>query len=78
VGNKVTLKAGLGYRPIDDILFRGTYSQGFRAPSINELYQGARQTSFQGSIPATAAPRRTRDCPAASACRPAIIRPIST
>ena len=51
VGNKVTLKAGLGYRPIDDILFRGTYSQGFRAPSINELYQGARQTSFQGVDP---------------------------
>ena len=51
VGNKVTLKAGLGYRPIDDVLFRGTYSQGFRAPSINELYQGARQTSFQGVDP---------------------------
>lgn len=51
VGNKVTLKAGLGYRPIEDILFRGTYSQGFRAPSINELYQGARQTSFQGVDP---------------------------
>lgn len=51
VGNKVTLKAGLGYRPIDAILFRGTYSQGFRAPSINELYQGARQTSFQGVDP---------------------------
>ncbi|WP_168453552.1 TonB-dependent receptor [Sphingopyxis microcysteis] len=51
VGNKVTLKAGLGYRPIEDILFRGTYSQGFRAPSILELYQGARQTSFQGADP---------------------------
>lgn len=51
VGNKVTLKAGVGYRPIEDILFRGTYSQGFRAPSILELYQGARQTSFQGSDP---------------------------
>ncbi|WP_194954663.1 TonB-dependent receptor [Sphingopyxis solisilvae] len=51
VGSKVTLKAGLGYRPIDDILLRGTYSQGFRAPSINELYQGARQTSFQGVDP---------------------------
>jgi len=51
VGNKVTLKAGVGYRPIEDILFRGTYSQGFRAPSILELYQGARQTSFQGNDP---------------------------
>ena len=51
VGSKVTLKAGLGNRPIQDILFRGTYSQGFRAPSILELYQGARQTSFQGTDP---------------------------
>ncbi|MFN3619706.1 MAG: TonB-dependent receptor [Sphingorhabdus sp.] len=51
VGSKVTLKAGVGYRPIRDILFRGTYSQGFRAPSILELYQGARQTSFQGTDP---------------------------
>ncbi|OWR01174.1 TonB-dependent receptor [Sphingopyxis witflariensis] len=51
VGNKATLKAGLGYRPINDILIRGTYSQGFRAPSILELYQGARQTSFQGNDP---------------------------
>lgn len=51
VGNKTTLKVGVGYRPIDDILFRGTYSQGFRAPSILELYQGARQTSFQGVDP---------------------------
>lgn len=51
VGHKVTMKAGAGYRPIEDILFRGTYSQGFRAPSILELYQGARQTNFQGIDP---------------------------
>ena len=51
VGNKTTLKAGVGYRPIEDILIRGTYSQGFRAPSILELYQGSRETSFQGTDP---------------------------
>lgn len=51
VGSKVTMKAGLGYRPIEDILIRGTYSQGFRAPSLLELYQGARQTNFQGIDP---------------------------
>lgn len=48
VGDATTLKAGAGWRPIDDILFRGSYSQGFRAPSILELFQGARETSFQG------------------------------
>ena len=49
VGGDSTLKAGLGWRPIQDILVRGTYAQGFRAPSILELYQGGRQTSFQGT-----------------------------
>ena len=51
VGGKATFKAGAGYRPIDGVLFRGTYAQGFRAPSILELYQGARETSFQGTDP---------------------------
>ncbi|WP_265312499.1 TonB-dependent receptor [Sphingomonas lycopersici] len=51
VGGKATFKGGLGYRPVEGVLLRGTYAQGFRAPSILELYQGARQTSFQGSDP---------------------------
>ncbi|PHY21534.1 TonB-dependent receptor [Caulobacter sp. BP25] len=51
VGGDSTLKAGVGWRPIQDILVRGTYAQGFRAPSILELYQGGRQTSFQGTDP---------------------------
>ncbi|WP_298671005.1 TonB-dependent receptor [uncultured Sphingomonas sp.] len=51
VGGKATFKGGAGYRPIEGVLLRGTYAQGFRAPSILELYQGARQTSFQGSDP---------------------------
>lgn len=51
VGGKATFKGGLGYRPIEGVLLRGTYAQGFRAPSILELYQGARQTSFQGTDP---------------------------
>lgn len=51
VGGDSTYKAGVGWRPIEDILVRGTYSQGFRAPSILELYQGGRQTSFQGTDP---------------------------
>ncbi|WP_205590063.1 TonB-dependent receptor [Sphingomonas paeninsulae] len=51
VGGKMTFKAGAGYRPFEGLLLRGTYAQGFRAPSILELYQGARQTSFQGNDP---------------------------
>ena len=38
-------KAGLEYRPIDDMLLRVSYAQGFRAPSITELF-GGRGDSF--------------------------------
>jgi len=31
------------------LLLRGTFSQGFRAPSLIELYTGARQTNLAGS-----------------------------
>jgi iron complex outermembrane receptor protein len=50
-GDKVTGKFGIAYRPIRDVLLRGTYSQGFRAPSILELYQGKRMTNFQAVDP---------------------------
>jgi outer membrane receptor protein involved in Fe transport len=46
VGGKATTKLGILYRPVKSLLARGTYSQGFRAPSILELYQGQRQTNF--------------------------------
>ena len=51
VGGKATSKFGVAYRPIADILLRGTYSQGFRAPSILELFQGQRQINFQAVDP---------------------------
>lgn len=51
VGGKATTKIGIAYRPIPDILLRGTYAQGFRAPSILELFQGTRQTNFQAVDP---------------------------
>lgn len=51
VGSKTTFKAGVGWRPVADVLVRGTYAQGFRAPSIIELFQGGRETNFQGVDP---------------------------
>jgi iron complex outermembrane receptor protein len=38
---KWTGKAGLRWKPIDDLLVRGTYSQSFRAPNLQELFLGA-------------------------------------
>lgn len=37
-GGDETLKAGLIWRPIDDILVRASWAEGFRAPSIGELF----------------------------------------
>ena len=51
VGGKATTKVGVAWRPVSDLLVRGTYSQGFRAPSILELNQGQRQTNFQAVDP---------------------------
>lgn len=51
VGGKATTKFGVAYRPVEDLLIRGTYSQGFRAPSILELFQSSRDINFQGVDP---------------------------
>ncbi|MDR3388583.1 MAG: TonB-dependent receptor [Rudaea sp.] len=37
-GGTTNSKLGLRWQVVDDLTFRGTYAQGFRAPSIGELY----------------------------------------
>jgi len=37
-GSDETFKAGLTWRPVDDVLFRASWGEGFRAPSIGELF----------------------------------------
>lgn len=39
-GDTTNGKFGFTWRPIDELLVRGTYAEGFRAPSINDLYGG--------------------------------------
>jgi iron complex outermembrane receptor protein len=39
-GSKNTAKVGVEYRPFDDLLLRGTWAEGYRAPSISDLYAG--------------------------------------
>jgi iron complex outermembrane receptor protein len=43
-GNTTNGKFSLTWKPIDDLLVRGNYAQGFRAPTINDLYGGIGQT----------------------------------
>jgi iron complex outermembrane receptor protein len=37
-GTDTTTKFGLNWRPINDLLLRGTYAEGVRAPGIGELF----------------------------------------
>ncbi|MEM9300880.1 MAG: TonB-dependent receptor [Pseudomonadota bacterium] len=39
-GDTNNFKAGIEWQPIDDLLLRATYSEGFRAPAIGELFAG--------------------------------------
>ena len=39
-GDTTNAKFGFKWRPIEDLMIRGNWSEGFRAPSIAELYQG--------------------------------------
>ena len=47
-GDTVNSKFGFKWRPIDDLLFRGTWSEGFRAPTISDLYGGGSETFTTG------------------------------
>ena len=37
-GSTTTFKGGINYKPIRDLRLRGSYAEGFRAPSIGELF----------------------------------------
>jgi len=39
-GDTVNGKFGITWRPVDELLVRGTYAEGFRAPSVDNLYGG--------------------------------------
>jgi iron complex outermembrane receptor protein len=41
IGSDDTNKYGVRWKPIEDLMFRATYSEGFRAPGIGELFGSA-------------------------------------
>lgn len=51
VNYNTSSRAGLKWQPTDDLLIRGTWSQGFRAPNISELFAAVGGNSFQGVDP---------------------------
>ena len=72
-GNATTGKAGFRWQPVEDLVIRGTYSQGFRAPNLGELYGltqfGATLVDPCGSTgsPGPAAPEFAAGCAAQGA-----------
>ncbi|HET7817267.1 MAG TPA: TonB-dependent receptor [Sphingomicrobium sp.] len=47
-GSTTTLKGGVNWKPIKDLRLRGSYAEGFRAPSIGELF--GTQSRFDQSL----------------------------
>ena len=43
-GSTTNSKVGLHYKPVEDLSLRATWAEGFRAPSILELFEGERFT----------------------------------
>ncbi|MGH8373352.1 MAG: TonB-dependent receptor plug domain-containing protein [Gammaproteobacteria bacterium] len=50
-GSNTTSRAGLKWAPSDTLLVRATWAQGFRAPTINDLYAGPTLLSAQVADP---------------------------
>jgi iron complex outermembrane receptor protein len=62
-GSTTTLKGGVNWKPIPDLRLRGSYAEGFRAPSIGELFGTQSRFDQQlddpcSSHPGNTAPRR--------------------
>jgi iron complex outermembrane recepter protein len=54
-GTTTVFKAGLNWAPIEDLLFRGSWSQGFRAPNIGELFNAGSRFDAAISDPCSGA-----------------------
>jgi iron complex outermembrane receptor protein len=50
-GSTTNSQAGLRWKPVDDLLVRANYLQGFRAPSVLDLFQGAVATGEGATDP---------------------------
>jgi iron complex outermembrane receptor protein len=50
-GNTTKGEGKLEYKPIKDLLIRGTFAQVFRIPTIHDLYQGPQNTSVTFNDP---------------------------
>ncbi len=47
-GNTFNPKVSFRYQPVEQLLFRGSYNTGFRAPSFNQLFNGITESPYAG------------------------------
>ncbi len=55
LGGDTSKKIGLKWQVFDDLMFRGTYSESFRAPSVTDLYAGGGESFPQAADPCNTA-----------------------
>ncbi|WP_426174601.1 TonB-dependent receptor domain-containing protein [Massilia sp. TWR1-2-2] len=47
-GNTFNPKVSFRFQPVEQLLFRGSYNTGFRAPSFNQLFNGITESPYAG------------------------------
>jgi iron complex outermembrane receptor protein len=47
-GSTVNPKISLKYRPVESVMFRGSYNEGFRVPSFNQIFNSSSQAPYSG------------------------------
>jgi iron complex outermembrane receptor protein len=53
-GDTTNLKFGFRWKPVDDVLFRGNWAEGFRAPTVADLFSGQADAFPQINDPCSA------------------------
>lgn len=67
-GDTTNSKFGFRWKPIDSVMLRGNYTEGFRAPAIRELYLGQSTNTQQNVSDPCAATLQGRPQPNPLAC----------
>lgn len=48
-GSTKNPKVAIKYRPINELMFRGSYNTSFRVPTFNQIYNGVTESPYAGS-----------------------------
>ncbi len=48
-GKTVNPKVSVKFQPLEQVMFRGSYSTGFRVPSFNQIFNGVTESPYSGS-----------------------------